>query len=450
MRLAFAVAIALMMILVPVCFAQDVEPAPASEAVPAPPAVAAPVEPPPLPIPTVTPNMSIFKRTPTIDGQVESGEWDEHFNFEYGELRAWAYVNWDENNLYVASKSTAPTDLLITLDANADSWFHGSDNYEFVARHAEGDAGPLLSVSRYDSHRTSDGGGAPTAAESSAFTMKAGFVQGFYVYELAIPKASIPGFDLRPGRKTGLKVAIGAVDREVQWIPMAPLGEVQTAELVVSRAMATDLLKVNAQIRDGRLAPGEELVAKITLKNTGASTSEADTIVIGGEGKTAKLLGSQLVRIEGIGSQKTYSTTFKTPVPRSAQPGSGALGVEVRAGDKRLSTALVSFDIVPSYEARLDLGSQPAKRGQYHRVLVIVHNNTQREAYGKVKLSLPKSWQFRRGDDVKEFDVRDEDGEQAVVFRVKAPQDAEKRTPVLAEVQVGGQALTASGVIEVE
>jgi len=434
-------------------WAEDVQPAApvtpeAGTGAPAGPTATEPAQP---PVPTVTPETKVFKRTPAVNGQIEPGEWDEYFTFEYGSLRVWTYVDWDDDCLYVASKSTAPTDLLVTLDANGDGWFHGSDNYEFVARRGQEGESPTLSVSRYESQGTPGGGGAPlAAAEAAAFTMKAGSAPDSYVLELAIPRSAAQGLELRGGKKISLKVAIGVGSPDVQWIPPAPLGEVQTIELVSLKSSVPPSLKLTVDVKDKRLTPGEDLIAKIHVRNTDKAVATVDSVVVGGEGKTAKLLGSQLFRMEGIDPGKSFTCTFHTPISRSAPPGSAALGVEVRSGDERIASSLLSFDIVPTCEVRLDLGSQPIARGQVRRIAVVIKNNSQRGVYGRVRLSLPDGWVFQRSRGVKEFDIRQEDGEQAVSFRVKAPDNAQGKTPVLAEVQTGGRTVSVSGVLEVK
>ncbi|MBI2843030.1 MAG: hypothetical protein HYX78_06480 [Armatimonadetes bacterium] len=429
---------------------QQTSPAEQGQPAAAPPTVVQPLAPPPPP-PTVSPDPVVFKRTPVIDGKIEPGEWDVHFKFDYGEIHAATYINWDDKNLYVASRTSAPTDLLVILDGNGDGWFHGSDNYEFVARRGIGGESPTLSVSRYESHGAPESDGAPlAAAKAEAFTMKSSCSESSCIYEIAIPVASAVGLSLQPGKKIGITIAVGVGDGDVQWIPSAPLGEVRPAELASVKSSASAPIKIAVKMLDDRLAPGEDLVAKISIKNEGDDASNADTIVVGGEGKTAKLLGSQLVRLEGIQPKRKFSFTFRTPIPGSAQPGSAALGSEVRVDGQCIASSLISFDIVPPHEVRLDLGSQTVKSGEYHRVAVIVKNNMRKDCHGSVTLSLPKGWQFRRSDGTRQFHIRQQDSEQAVVFHVKPPDKAEGRTPVLAEVQAGKAAYSVSGVLDIE
>ncbi|MEN6371920.1 MAG: hypothetical protein ABFD64_07885 [Armatimonadota bacterium] len=403
------------------------------------------------PVPTVKQETSLFKRTPDIDGMIEQGEWDTFYKFDYGDMKASVYVDWDSDNLYIASKSTTPTDLLVTLDANNDGWFHGMDNYEFVVRPSESEGSPTLAVSRYESQKTTANSGYPlAAAEATAFTLKTSSADKSYIYELAIPRTSIEGLDLKNGKKIGLKIAVGAGGENMIWIPAAPLGETQTVDLTTAKSSTDAPLSIGMELRDSRIAPGEELVAKITIKNKGASTVPIDTLVIGGEGKTSKILGSQLIRTEGIKPGKSYSTIFRTSVPHSTHAGSAALGLELRTGDTTVASSLLSFDIVPAYEIRLDTGNSPLERGSFSRISVIVKNNTKSEMHGRVKLSLPKDWTFRWSQDSKDLYILQEDSEQAAVFRVKPPAAPQSRTPILAELRVGDQVFSVSGLINVK
>lgn len=419
------------------------EPTTSTEA--APPVMVKPVE----PVPTVCPDTIIIKRTPVINGQIDRGEWDKFFSFDYSGIQATTYVNWDDNNIYIASESTSPVDLLVTLDANNDGWFHGADNFELIARRAQDGEEPTLSVSRYQSQGAIGTGGVPlTAAEASTFVMKAGSAKSSYVYELAIPRSSVPGLELRPGRKIGLKVAIGVpTGDDVQWVPTAPLGEVQQVELVSAKASPNATLVIDADIRDKRVTPGEELIARIKIRNPGTVASLADTIVVGGEGKTAKLLGSELIRIDGILPGRSTTFTFHTRIPQHSQLGSAAFGVEVRAGDELCAASLFSFDILPPFDARIDTSGPQDKLSGYYRIAVIVKNNRQEGIEGKVKLCLPEGWAFRKSEGEKDFYIPTEDGEEAIVYRVIPCKGATGAVKLQAEVKVGKESATISGTL---
>lgn len=407
---------------------------------------------PPLPVPMVKQESSLFKRTPNIDGLIDQGEWDTFFKFEYGDMKASVYVDWDSDNLYIASKSTTPADLLVTLDANDDGWFHGLDNYEFVVRPSEDGGNPTLAVSRYESRKTPANNGYPlAAAEATAFTLKTSSAEVSYIYELAVPKTSVEGLELKNGKKIGLKIAVGVGGKDMIWIPAAPLGDTQSVDLTTAKSSTDAPLSVDMQLRDARIAPGEELVAKITIRNKGESVIPIDTLVIGGEGKTSRVIGSQLIRMEGIKPGRSFSTTFRTPVPHSASTGSAALGIELRTGNDLVASSLMSFDIVPAYEISLDTGDNPLELKTFNRISVIVKNNTNGEMHGRVKLSLPKGWTFRWSQDSKDVYILQEESEQSVIFRVKPPEiTTQTKIPVLAELRVGDKVFSTSCLLNVK
>jgi len=417
-----------------------------TEGTPSAPVVVKPEEAPP----TITPNLDIVKRTPTIDGQIEPGEWDLLFKFSYGGVNARTYANWDNDNLYIASEASEPVDLLVTIDAKNDSWFHGDDNYELMARREQDSEGASLSVSRYESRGASSTSGVPlTSGEASAFTMKASQASGSCVYEIAIPRKAIPGLQLKPGAKLGIKVAVGIGSPDVQWIPAAALGEVQTAELVTSKTSSTEKLSIRCDLQDSRLVPGQELVAKVTIKNQGVTTSNADSIVIGGEGKTSKILNSQLIRFRGIEAGKSYSTTFRSPIFASSGIGSQALGVEVRSGESPVATGLFSFDVVPKYEVRMATEEKPLKGGFYYQITVIVKNNTPNQIYGTVEISAPDGWTARKSKLAKAFKITQEDAEQDIVFRLDPPSNAQGQATFAAEIRIGSDVIKDSRTVNI-
>ena len=81
----------------------------------------------------LAPDTNIFRRGPLIDGAIDDGEWDTFYNHSAEGWGATAYADWDARCIYLGAKSNKPIDFLGVLDANDDGWFHGDDNYEFMA-----------------------------------------------------------------------------------------------------------------------------------------------------------------------------------------------------------------------------------------------------------------------------------------------------------------------------
>ncbi len=88
------------------------------------------------------------KKTPTIDGAFAAGEWDEFAEtpnavtptidnpilqkirtpVEGADYRMKTYLNWDDENLYIAVRAPYKFLAAMQIDCNADGYFHGKDN----------------------------------------------------------------------------------------------------------------------------------------------------------------------------------------------------------------------------------------------------------------------------------------------------------------------------------
>ncbi len=80
-------------------------------------------------IPELNPDTNILKRTPNIDGIIEDGEWDIFYLFNLDSWNLKTFLNWDDRYIYCAVKSSVPVDSMVLIDAFADGWFHGDDNF---------------------------------------------------------------------------------------------------------------------------------------------------------------------------------------------------------------------------------------------------------------------------------------------------------------------------------
>lgn len=66
---------------------------------------------------------------PTLDGRLDRDEWQPLHAFEDPDLRAETFCQWDEDGLYLAARCSRPAEIRLQLDATANGWFAGSDNY---------------------------------------------------------------------------------------------------------------------------------------------------------------------------------------------------------------------------------------------------------------------------------------------------------------------------------
>lgn len=74
-------------------------------------------------------NSDIVRKTPHIDGLVQTGEWDQFATLYDKDLKATLYLNWDDSALYIGAVTSRQALLNIDLDATGNGWFYGRDNY---------------------------------------------------------------------------------------------------------------------------------------------------------------------------------------------------------------------------------------------------------------------------------------------------------------------------------
>lgn len=406
--------------------------------------VAAPAPAPAL-APAIQPDTDIFRRTPKLDGVIEDGEWDAFYSYSFSGLDASAYANWDSDNIYFAVKSNKPVDMLAVLDARADGWYNGDDNYEFLAVR-EGDAVKCI-VNRYDSRRTKTPSAAAVSAEESALvTVKSGSdASGARCIEMCVPASLIPGFRIGEGRKVGLLMSARTGAEDSGWILSGSPGDTRESVLVSKKFAALKPLNLGFDLLDATVARGEEIVGKFHLTNGGADSVAVHSVVLAGEGKGSGFLSSQKIRMEGLAPKKHTSHEIRSVIPRDMPLGSWALGAEVRSADGKLGAALVSFTVVEPFHVGLRLPDKPVPTSAKDVTLgVVVTNNTRREVRGQAIIALPAGWEIWKNEPKRDFRAAGE-SLTTVTFKAKAPLGALSEVPVKVEVTINGKTVIAEG-----
>gem|GEM_PF-970680 len=435
--------------------APTAEPAPAAPLVPAAPVVtpgtiikpsapeAAPVVKPSAP--AVTPDTNIFRRTPRIDGVVEDGEWDTFYTYSNDGLDVTTYADWDSDNIYVAAKSNKPIDLLALLDAYDDGWYNGEDNYEFRALRGEGNA-LKLTVNRYDSKRTKTPAASPVTAEEIALVeMKGGVKDGVASIEMRIPASLVRKLKLGANRKIGLLISARTGSDEASWIASGAPGDTKESTLVTKKFASLKPLDLGFDLRDERVARGDELVGKFHLTNIGAETVDVRSFVIAGEGKGGDFMSSEKVRMDGLLPRKHVSHDISSIIPKEMPLGSWAIGAEVNSADGKLGGALVSFEVVEPFEVWLSLPDKPIKSTVKDvTVAVDIRNNRRGSVRGDAKITMPSGWELWKNADKREFHASGK-GVTSVLFKSSPPLGALGNIPVKVEVTIDGKTVTAEG-----
>ena len=89
---------------------------------------------------------------PTLDGRLDRDEWQPLRAFDDPDLRAETFCRWDEDGLYLAARCSRPAEIRLQLDATANGWFNGSDNY-WLNLFPDRDGSVRVEVSLFDWER---------------------------------------------------------------------------------------------------------------------------------------------------------------------------------------------------------------------------------------------------------------------------------------------------------
>lgn len=400
--------------------------------------------------PLCIPDTEIFRRTPTVDGTLDDGEWDVFYACGSGDWNATTYADWDSRSLYLAARSNKPFDLMGVFDANADGWFHGDENFEFkVTRGADG--GSVLQVGRYESRNTK----APVASavsdvEASMIEMKSGSAGDSYVVELRVPAALIRGFRLRDGQKIGLNVLLKTTADESGWLPTNQVGDVKECTLVSMKFATLKPLVIGFDLKDAAVARGETLSGRFHLTNAGSEQLDVRSFTIGGEGKAGGFLSSQRVRLEGLAPKQHFAHSTSSLIPSDMPTGSWAIGAEVRSNGEKLGAGLISFDVVDPFDLEMKIPLGDVRSDVKDVSLAVnVQNNMRRSISGTAKITLPVGWELWRNQDVRSFGVSGDGGVTGVLFKAKPPLGEMGDVPVKFEVTVGKDTKVIEGKFRV-
>lgn len=420
----------------------------ADEIVPAIPAASSPEQ--AVPSAAAIPDTEILARTPVVDGTLAEGEWDTFYVLASDGWNATAYADWDFSNLYIAAKSDKPVDLTVALDARADGWFHGDDNFEIVVVWGK-EGAPEVKASRYDSRSSKTPDPSKLSdTETALISAKTGSAGGVYCVELQIPVSFARELKLRPRARLGLNVMLKVSNQESNWMPTGRVGDVNECTLVTKKFATLKPLELGFDLRSMSVARGDTLTGKFHLTNSGGEPLDVRSFVIGGEGRAGEYLSSQRVRIEGLAPKQHVSHPIGTLIPSDMPKGFWAMGAEVRSGNGKIGAALVSFEVVDPFDAVLRLPNSPIKAGTKEvTILVNLKNNSRKVLWGSAKITLPAGWEIWRNRHTQQFGVAAAGGETSVRFIARPPLGQLGDVPVQVAVTAGKESKILEGTLSI-
>ena len=363
-----------------------------------------------------------LKRRPTIDGVIGEREWDPFYTVGHASVTGTTYLNWDEDNLYIAARTDVPAWTVINIDANADGWLRGTDNIELTIP-------PLTSSGHATiSARILDGSGKETPAwnesalDSKLVQLSARALAAGQAVELAIP-AGFGGITPKALTKLGVRADfLPATANPTAPPPYEPhlLLEVALVETQVTPARG---LLPRLTLIDSRMTPGQELKATLELRSEDGTERKIRSVSWKGEGGAEDLVRSlREVNLPAVLGQKAVSLKYASVLPDTTPLGAYQLSciVELEGGGTAAATA--SFSVVEPFAISMPNEPESISASNTGRVRIPVEIKTALYPfeYGNISIDVPAGWSVD-GRDKKRFEVTKQDSTFTVSFFVNPP-----------------------------
>lgn len=400
---------------------------PAQTAAPAP-AVAAPAPAPVInfrerpPFPT---DPQRLRRTIQVDGVLSDGEWDPFYTITSGPVKGTVFCNWDENYLYLAVRTDAPSAVLLDVDCGGDGWLRSADNLELVIGKVPDGGKPEVIARLLNAANSKD---APMwnekAVDPKSILVAGKVVNGTQILEIGIPK-NTASLVLRPGVAIGLRAEFLPIDAPAGYTPTQPFEPhlLLDATLVDTKAQAAFGINPTLTISDRKCIAGQKLFATLELRNQTDALVPLRSVFWSGQGTSTEAVNSvREVTVPSIPALKTIKLKYTTVLPPTISVGSYALQVVAELGNGKQVHSAITFAVVEPLQVQMSSDPQPvAMVGQTKlSVKVDVYSAVPNGMGGTVELTkIPQGWEIKSAK--RGFSIDREDGNRAIFFDFKIP-----------------------------
>lgn len=366
--------------------------------------------------------------TPQIDGVIQEEEWQ--FLSEAGGCRA--FGQWEPGRVHWAAKAPVGTDVILSLDAGADGWLNGADNFEF--RIGIRDGRPNVTVRRLavvpqQGVVWQDGTVSP---ESLQYTARE--VDGSLWVEasLTLPEPLAP----KEGRSVGVRV-----DAVPVLTPPATAYELRRVAYVIcaldSHVRLPDGLTWRPRLGRRLVLPGAEFVADYDLKRSGDAFVPVNWN-FRGEGAAQRDFPTGSEAVVPPNRDGGFGVTVSGPVRTEAGLGWRVIRLTLlnQAGQQVILRS--SVRVAPDVDVAVTLPREFTRSPRAARVrgTVQVTHNALKRTVGEVQVGVPMGWQVTSGQG-RRFQMNRPNETQRIGFEFVIPAGAEGDYDVEIAVTIG-------------
>jgi len=364
-----------------------------------------------------------LKLRPAVDGEIRDNEWTPLYTISGQPVNGTVYLNWDDENLYVAARMDSPGWFVTNFDANGDGWLRGQDNAEVVIAPVGASGVSPVTVRLLDAGANRD---APVwndvVVDPTSIVIAARQAGAGQVVEAAIPRGTA-GLTLRAGSQIGFRADfLPAATAPAATAPYEPhlLLDVILAE---AKIVAAPGLVPKLTLEDSTLVPGQTLHAALDLSNQLDRARGVRSVTWSGVGPSetyVKLLRE--VNVPPVKGLKTLRLRYSSPLPDSAVPGFYQFVVSATLDDGSVVSSTASFSIEEAFSINLE--SDPPEVALIGPTQVKLQVTLASPAPGfkraQVELKPPASWEVK-GKPVRSVNVHRENGVAKVHYIATIP-----------------------------
>ena len=364
-----------------------------------------------------------LKLRPTLDGEIRENEWTPLYTVSDQPVNGTMYMNWDDDNLYVAARMDRPGWFVINLDANGDGWLRGQDNLEVLIAPVGAAGVSPVTVRLLDAGVNRD---APVWNDAIVDPTSIGLAsrqQGAgQVIEAAIPR-NTAGLTLRAGAQIGFRGDfLPAATAPAATAPYEPhlLLDVTLAE---AKVVAAPGLVPRLTFEDSVLVPGQTLRATLDLSNQLEKPRSIRSVTWSGVGASeayVKLLRE--VNVPDVKGLNTLRLRYTSPLPDNSVPGFYQFVVSATLDDGTVVSSTASFSIEEAFSIVVE--ADPTEVALIGPTQVKLQVTLVSPAPGfkraQVELKPPVSWEVK-GKPVRSVNIHRENGVAKVHYVATIP-----------------------------
>ena len=401
-----------------------------------------------------------LKRTPPLDTtNGPEGLWDKLYSVPGTDGMRTAYLDWDNDYLYLGAEIPAPAAVRFDIDGNDDGWLRGADNLTVQIGPSVAGLSPVTLAYRFDTVQNRDH---PVWAASSipvgqirAIAGKT--AKGTYAVLIAIPQTENIGLIRQTGKKFGVRLDAGDLPdpaSETNFLSLRPLLRLTFADTIPARTPGNVTVKLSRDSPESVL--GDSFKATLELKNNGAAPARITRMFLQGSKGSAPLLDATTFTAAEILPGKTIKREMRTSPSPAAPLGTLALEGRIEQENGDTATALISIDRVEPYELAFDLDKNPISvsqmpaTGEVREIKIVVKSRVRARNAARIALTLPGGLTLESGTLQRERTLGFRGDVQGTLYKVRVPASIPFGVyPIEASVQIAGRLYKGSGNIVV-